>query len=111
MDERRKKARTNLQAYLNLKNVRGDGVEEIMISVTNVSSTGIGFLCEEKLEMGTVYEGALTLWTKEVIPIFVNIVRIKELEAGYNYGGLFIGMPELYANKINLYQTVEEYKK
>lgn len=112
MDERRRRARTDLEAYLNIKNIRGEGAKEVMISVTNVSTSGIGFDCEVQLEKGTVYEGSLTLWTKEVIPIFVEIVRAKEVEEGYyNYGAVFIGMPDLIANKISFYQTVEEHTK
>lgn len=112
MDERRKKARTDLEAYLNIKNIRGDGAKEVMISVTNVSTSGIGFDCEIQLEEGTVYEGALTLWTKEVIPIFVEIVRANKRDEGYyNYGGIFIGMPESIANKIGFYQTVKNHQQ
>ncbi|MGN0304615.1 MAG: PilZ domain-containing protein [Lachnospiraceae bacterium] len=111
MDERRQKTRTDLQAFLNIKNICGNGVKEVMIAVTNVSTSGIGFICEEKLKMGTVYEGRLTLWTKEMIPIFVKIIRIKELEMDYNYGAVFIGMPEVFINRIGLYQTVEEHRQ
>lgn len=109
MEERRRKARTDLQAYLNIKNICGNGASEVMIFVTNISTSGIGFISEEKLEMGTVYGGSLTLWTKEIIPIFVEIVRIHELEVGYNYGAIFIGMPDFYASKISLYQMMEEH--
>lgn len=108
MDERRRKTRTDLQVFLNIKNICGKGEKEVMIAVTNVSTSGLGFLCEEKLEMGTLYEGSLTLWTKEVIPIIVEIIRIKELDVGYNYGAVFIGMSEIFTNKIGFYQTVEE---
>jgi len=111
MDERRKNARTDLEAYLTINNLSGKGAEHVMISVTNVSTSGIGFDCGEKLELGTVYEGSLTIWTKEVIPVFIEIVREKDLENGYNYGGIFVGMPELYSNKIGFYQTVEEYEE
>lgn len=110
MDERRRKARTDLQAFLNIKHVRGEGASEVMISVTNVSTSGIGFMCEEQLEMGAVYEGSLVIWTKEVIPIFIEIVRVRELEDCYNYGAVFMGMPEIYANKISFYQTIEEHR-
>lgn len=111
MDERRRKARTDLEAYLKIRSIRGEGVKEVMISVTNVSTSGIGFVCEELLQKGNVYEGVLTLWTKEVIPIFVEIVRVRELDVGYDYGGVFIGMPDLHANKIAFYQTVEKHSK
>ena len=111
MDERRRKTRTDLQAFLNIKNVRGGGVKEVMISVTNVSTSGIGFICEEPLEKGNVYEGSLVIWTKEIIPIFIEIVRAMPLDGCYNYGAVFMGMPEIYSNKISFYQAIEEHKK
>lgn len=110
MDERRRKTRTDLQAFLILKNLRGNGSKEVAISVTNVSTSGIGFICEEVLEKGTVYEGSLVIWTKEVIPIFIEIVRVMPVDNCFNYGAVFMGMPEIYSNKISFYQTIEEHK-
>ena len=111
MNERRKRNRTDLDAFLMLKRLDGTQIQEIYIQVTNVSTTGIGFNCYEELEKGSVYEGTLTIWTKEKLPVFVDIVRSRELEdGGYNYGALFVGMPELYSRKISVYQTVEETK-
>ena len=50
----------------------------------------------------------MTIWTKEVIHAFLQIVRI-ELHAGvYGYGAIFIGMPEMDSARIEVYQTVNE---
>lgn len=108
MNERRKKNRTDLDAVLMVKRLDESDLHEISIEVTNVSPTGIGFMCSEVLEIGAVYEGTLTLWTKEKIPVFMDIVRVMEMDGRYNYGALFVGMPELYSRKISIYQTVEE---
>lgn len=110
MNERRKKNRTDLDATLTVKRLDGSNIHEISIDVTNVSPTGIGFMCSEVLEIGSVYEGTLTLWTKEKVPVFIDIVRVMEVEDRFNYGALFVGMPELYSRKISIYQTVEENK-
>ena len=110
MNERRKKNRTDLEATLIIKRLDGGNIHEITIDVTNVSPTGIGFMCSEVLEIGSVYEGTLTLWTKEKIPVFMDIVRTMEKDGRYNYGALFVGMPELYSRKISIYQAVEESK-
>ena len=110
MNERRKRNRTDLEAHLTLKRLDGSQIQEINVDVTNVSPTGIGFMCSEVLEKGSVYEGTLVIWTKEKIPVFVDIVRSREVDGQYNYGALFVGMPELYSRKISVYQTVEETK-
>lgn len=111
MDERRRRNRTDLEAQLNIKRTDGSSIEEVAIDVTDVSLTGIGFMCEEELEMGAIYEGTLTIWTKEKIKVFLDIVRRRETDGKFNYGAHFVGMPDLYKRKIGVYQTVEEENK
>lgn len=84
--------------------------EKTAIQICDVSVTGIGFTCAAQLEMGAVYECFLTIWTKEVIHSFVEIVRGEKRDEDYRYGGIFIGMTEMDAYRIRVYQTVEEYK-
>ena len=110
MRERRRGNRTDLDAQLILKRLDNSRIHEVYVEVTNVSPTGIGFMCSQDLEMGAVYAGTLTIWTKEQIPVFVDIVRCREMDGRFNYGGLFVGMPDLYSRKISVYQTVEETK-
>ena len=85
--------------------------EKIRIQICDLSKRGIGFICEEQLEIGAVYECSLTIWTKEVIQVFIEIVRGEKLENGFRYGGSFVGMNDLDAYRIQVYQTVEEYKQ
>ena len=80
-------------------------------AVMNVSKTGIGFSCDELLDMGAVYEAYLTIWTKEVIHAFIEIVRIEKNMDTYEYGGLFIGMPEVDLQRIEVYNTVADAEK
>lgn len=37
---------------------------------------------------------------------FIEIVRIVKEDATYSYGGIFIGMPEMDAARIEVYDTV-----
>ena len=99
MEERRKSKRTELRSKLLVKRL------------DNVSKTGIGFCCDELLEIGAVYESYLTIWTKEVIHAFIEIVRIEREEDGFRYGGLFIGMPEIDLQRIGVYNVVSEADK
>ena len=108
MDERRRRQRTDLDAQLVIKRTDGSNIEEIAIDVTDVSITGIGFICTDELEIGDIYEGTLTIWTKEKLKVFLDIVRRHKIDGGFNYGAHFVGMPDLYKRKIGIYQTVEE---
>lgn len=81
---------------------------EVTVHVLDVSKTGIGFSCDEVLQIGEVYESHMPIWTKEVLHAFMQIVRIELTKDTYTYGALFIGMPEIDLARIEVYQTVNE---
>ena len=108
MEERRRSKRTDLKSRLLVKRLDSDEQEEIGVDVKNVSKTGIGFYCDDLLDMGAVYEAYLTIWTKEVIHAFIEIVRIEKVVDTYEYGGLFIGMPEIDLQRIDVYNVVND---
>ncbi|MBR6665888.1 MAG: PilZ domain-containing protein [Lachnospiraceae bacterium] len=108
MQERRRSKRTKLQSKLMIKRLDAQGNKEVMIDVNDVSKTGVGFICNEVLSIGNVYESYLTIWTKEVIHAFLRIVRIEMIDGKFHYGAVFIGMPEMDAARIETYQTVME---
>lgn len=111
--EKRRYDRTELKSRLIIKQVGGvpGDAKEVAIEINDVSKVGIGFRCTEPLAIGNIYEGFLTIWTKEVIHAFIQIVRIEMKEDYFDYGGTFVGMPELDSKRIQVYQQVEELKK
>lgn len=108
MDERRRSRRIDLTSKLILDRLDERDGNEVTIDVINVSKTGVGFFSETPLEISSVYEGYLTIWTKEVIHAFIEIVRIEKNENGYEYGGFFVGMPDLDAKRIEIYEAFED---
>ena len=111
MNERRKTKRSDLSSRLVIKRLDGEGVEEVAIEVIDVSKTGIGFTSTEPLGIGAVYEGYLTIWTKEVLHAFIEVVRIEKEPETFQYGGIFIGMPEMDLQRIDVYNVVSEPEK
>lgn len=106
MEERRKYRRMELSSRLVIKNLNGTE-ESIPIEVVNVSKKGIGFICENELNADTVYEAYLTIWMKENIHAFMEIVRIEKLdEKRYSYGAIFIGMSEMDSMRIEVFDTM-----
>ena len=86
--------------------------QDVAIEVTDVSKSGVGFKCKEILTIGAVYESFLTIWTKEVLHALLEIVRIEKKEDGpFDYGAIFIGMPEMDAARIETYHTIESLKQ
>jgi hypothetical protein len=106
-NERRKNKRIGLESRLIMKRIDSEETpREVAIEIVDVSKTGIGFNCTVPLEIGAVYEAFLTLWTKEVIHAFVEIVRLIQDDDVYKYGAIFIGMSETDASRIEIYDTV-----
>lgn len=112
MEERRKNSRMDLKSRLVMKRLDDPTQgQDVAIEVTDVSKSGVGFKCTEILTIGAVYESFLTIWTKEVLHAFLEIVRIEKKEDGsFDYGAIFIGMPEMDAARIETYHTIESLK-
>ncbi len=108
MQERRKSKRSPLQSRLVITRIDDNVTEEVAIDVCDLSKGGIGFTCDAILQIGSIYESYLTIWTKEVLHAFVQIVRIEMKDSGYSYGASFVGLPEMDASRIGVYQTVNE---
>lgn len=109
MEERRRDKRLDLLTSTTIKLIGAPGKEELVgIEIFDVSKKGVGFYYDKPLEICSLYEGELTLWTKEVIHAFFEIVRIEKLENTFQYGALFIGMPDTATSGIDIYRTVQE---
>lgn len=113
MEERRKNSRMDLESRLVMKRLDDPTQgQDVAIEVTDVSKSGVGFKCTEILTIGAVYESFLTIWTKEILHAFLEIVRIEKKEDGpFDYGAIFIGMPEMDAARIETYHTIESLKQ
>jgi len=105
-EERRLDKRTGLPSRLVIKRLDSEDPKEVAIEIADLSKSGIGFECEEALQIGEVYETYLTIWTEEIIHAFLRIVRIDLKEEGYGYGAVFVGMPEMDSSRIGVYQIV-----
>ncbi len=108
MEERRKNKRIALESKLLIKRLDGEAHNEIDINIVDVSRTGVGFTSRQALQIGEIYESYLTIWTKEVLHAFLQIVRIELKGQDYVYGAIFIGMPEMDASRIAVYQAVND---
>ena len=110
-EEKRKHKRLELDVTVELERLDEDGVTTLRYShveVVDISRTGIGFKAGQRLEVGTHYNTKIQIWTKEIIDVVIEIVRCEELEDGYRYGGIFIGMSNTDALKIDIYQIFND---
>ncbi|MCR5453130.1 MAG: PilZ domain-containing protein [Lachnospiraceae bacterium] len=119
MEEKRLYRRSELSQNVKLSIVGnyGEGPQEpVEVEVTDVSSDGLGFICNEGLRIGELLTGKVVLWTKERVNVIVKIVRAKENEANaengqYEYGCIFVGMEGNDSLRIKIYQLLERKQK
>jgi hypothetical protein len=112
MEEKRHSQRSELTSTLVIKRLdSADAGMQVTIDITDVSKGGVGFTCSQALEIGAVYESFLEIWTKEVLHAFLEIIRIEKKGDVYFYGSSFVGLPEMDAQRIGVYQTIQDMNK
>lgn len=109
MDEKRKSKRLDLSVVLLMKRLDATEAKEVSVDVFDLSKTGIGFSCGETLELGSVYESNIRIWTGDTIHAFIEIVRGSKQDGTLAYGGIFVGMPEADWCRIGVYETYQEF--
>lgn len=110
MEEKRRSKRLVLDAHLIMKRIDSGKNDRMPVDIQNLSKTGVGFKCDQILEINSVYEAELTLWTKEVIHTFLNITRLDNSGDENIYGATFVGMTESDSCKIDIYDLFESAK-
>ena len=113
MEERRRCKRLALDVSLELERLDKGGIttlKYVHVEVSDLSKTGIGFHCNQDLEVGTFYNAKLQIWTKEVIDTILKIVRKNAGEDEIQYGAAFVGMTDTDALKIEIYQMFDDAK-
>lgn len=113
MEEKRKHKRLDIDVNVQLERLDEAGVTTLKfvhVDVTDISRSGIGFKSQVALDTGTYYDAKIQIWTKETVDAVIEIVRRTELPDGYSYGGLFIGMTDTDALKIDIYQLFNDLK-
>ncbi len=106
---RRKYKRHTLSVKLYMTRVDDVNGTGIPVEVLDISTAGVGFISQQELENGTIYKANIKIWTGDVIPAFINVVRVSHQEGGNIYGGVFIGMPESDSCRIAVYETYQDY--
>ncbi|MCR4656886.1 MAG: PilZ domain-containing protein [Lachnospiraceae bacterium] len=111
MEEKRKAKRLVLNAHVIIRRLDSGKNERIPVDVTDLSKTGIGFKSTQMLELHSMYEAEIVLWTKETINCFISITRADQKGDEMTYGASFVGMNEKDSCKIDIYDMFEESKK
>ena len=110
MEEKRKSRRLELDVSIELERLdQGEmtTLKMIHVDVTDLSSSGMGFNTSQPMDNGALYDTRIKIWTKEVIPAVIRIVRCEKIaENQYHCGATFVGLMSSDALKINIYSML-----
>ena len=110
MEEKRQDRRLDLDVSIELERLDQGEVTTlklIHVDVTDLSSSGMGFNTTQQMENGALYDTRIKIWTKEVIPAVIRIVRCEHVsENQYHCGATFVGLMSSDALKINIYSML-----
>ncbi len=105
----RKFKRSDLRVELFLQECQGSG--KIKVNLVDISQGGLGFSYDgEKIPVGTFYNADIQIWTKEIIPAIIKVVRFEENVdgPGYTYGCEFVIISDTDKFRIATYQTLND---
>ena len=114
-EERRRNKRLPLNVNLEIERISQDDgitmVKYVEVVVKDLSRTGIGFTTGVELGIGTFYNAKVKIWTSEVIESVIEVVRCSKKGKIFEYGGVFVGIKEADAMKIDIYQMIDAAQK
>jgi len=97
MEERRKARRMKLESTITVRRIDSGIDEEVTI-----------VFCTEMLEVGSIYQSSIIIWTKEIIPVLLKIVREVDHGEKKFYGAEFMGLSEIDMFRIEVYEELEK---
>ena len=108
MDEKRKSRRLDLDVAIEMERQDQDDMTTVKfahVKVTDLSSSGIGFVTQYPLDKGAIYSTRIQIWTKEIITTMIRIVRCEGSADGlFHCGASFVGLSNTDELKINIYE-------
>ena len=114
MKERRMYVRTDLHERISLTVIGTYDqapIKPLEVDITDISVDGIGFNCQEEIGVNTFLTGMITLWNDYSMQIIIKVIRSREIEDGFNYGCIFVGMDPADGLKIKISQLLQEARE
>jgi len=109
MDERRKSKRLPVDIRLFIEflykqdHIKLDNINEDIV-VTNISKTGIGFVCNHDLPLGFYFNAKIVIDDEKFFYSVVKIVRKEDWPEGPYIGCEFVGLADVLSGCIDEYE-------
>ncbi len=114
MKEKRKQKRYPIDISLRIESLYkqdNDRIDEIDedIEITNISRSGIGFICEHDLPLDYYFNAKIEIEKEKHFYTVVKIIRKEKLDNDFNYGCEFVGLADVLSVFVEDYgQKVKE---
>ena len=110
MRERRRAHRVTYNAMINIDELYNQdrvikGQREFPIEILDISKGGLGFLAKEELPLHFYFNAKIDLGNGKLFYSVLKIIRIEELEEGYNYGCEFTGLADILSLYIDEFEN------
>ncbi|MDH8678895.1 PilZ domain-containing protein [Fusibacter bizertensis] len=109
MRERRRSHRVTYNAVINIDQVYNQeqiikGTREFPVEILDISKGGIGFIAKEELPINFYFNAKIDLGNGKQFYSVLKIMRVEEIEEGYNYGCEFTGLADILSLYIDEFE-------
>lgn len=109
MRERRRSHRLTYNAVINIDQVYNQeqiikGTREFPVEILDISKGGIGFIAKEELPLNFYFNAKIDLGNGKQFYSVLKIMRVEDVEEGYNYGCEFTGLADILSIYIDEFE-------
>lgn len=109
MRERRRSHRVTYNAVINIDQVYNQeqiikGTREFPVEILDISKGGIGFIAKEELPLNFYFNAKIDLGNGKQFYSVLKIMRVENVEGGYNYGCEFTGLADILSLYIDEFE-------
>lgn len=114
--ESRKSQRADISMTVALYDIAANqtikNAESYSVEVENISQSGIGFVTDCQINVGSFYKASLVFPTKDKMDVIIEVVRSQIRDNGEQmYGGTFVALNDTDKFKIEVYRIFAEQNK
>lgn len=108
-DERRKFKRLPINIKLIIESLYKQDAETVdhlneTITVTNISKSGIGFICDHDMPLDYYFNAKIIIDDEKYFFSVLKIIRKSSEDNHFNYGCEFVGLADILSRSIDDYE-------
>jgi hypothetical protein len=82
-----------------------------LVTVFDISKSGIGFICKADLPHGYYFQGRINLGSSDFFDVVIRVVQFHNDGESKVYGAEFVGLAPFLADKVDKYEKSLEHER